>query len=135
MMLRSWYGNATFMTMRGWDSADQRNQFGRMSMTTCAVDTRLPLDLLRDPVALNRVLLASQMSLNTPGSWAHLCVTTRPTLPAPIIKTLLIVLPNNLKMEPKLNGTCLSRNSIQTALNCGSNRCKNPVSSNSKQYA
>jgi len=41
------------------------------------------------------VRLARQMSVNTPGTCAHLCATTPPTPPAPIIKTLPIsVSPN-----------------------------------------
>ena len=37
-----------------------------------------------------RVRLARQMSGNTSGTWAHLCATTLPTPPAPIIRTLAI---------------------------------------------
>jgi hypothetical protein len=40
------------------------------------------------------VLLASMISEKTSGTWTHLCVTTCPTPPAPMISTLdMTILP------------------------------------------
>src|SRR5262245_16268726 len=75
------------MTSFGFTRLISATICGTLSASTCAVRI---LRLICFAIALHfdSVRLASVMSENTSGSWAHLCATTWPTPPAPTIRTL-----------------------------------------------
>ncbi len=87
MMCRSWYGSATLMTTFGLMRSMSAIVCGTSSASTCAVriGRSICAAIFRH---FSSVRLASVISENTSGCCAHLCATTWPTPPAPMISTL-----------------------------------------------
>ena len=92
-MVKSWYGNATLITISGLNVSINAIISSVLSAINCAVVTFVlpPSNFFFKASHLYNVRLAIQSSWNTYGFWQHLCATTPATPPAPIIKAFPII--------------------------------------------